>query len=59
MIEEKAIKAIDTILESGYDVEIRKTKFGVTVASVGKKVIYKENSEKNETENSKKVSAGI
>ena len=59
MIEEKAIKAIDTILESGYDVEIRKTKFGVNVASVGKKVIYKENSEKNETENSKKVSAGI
>ena len=59
MIEEKAIKAIDTILESGYDVEIRKTKFGVTVASVGKKVIYKEISEKNETENSKKVSAGI
>ena len=36
------ISHIETILASGYDVEIRKLKKGITIASVGKKVVYKE-----------------
>ena len=36
------INHIETVLESGYDCEIRKLKKGITIASVGKKVVYKE-----------------
>lgn len=44
MLDREAIKSIETILANGYDVEIRKTKYGVTIASIGKKVVYKGNS---------------
>lgn len=36
------INHIETVLASGYDVEIRSLKKGITIASVGKKVVYKE-----------------
>lgn len=36
------ISHIETVLESGYDCEIRSLKKGITIASVGKKVVYKE-----------------
>ena len=36
------ISHIETVLASGYDCEIRKLKKGITIASVGKKVVYKE-----------------
>jgi hypothetical protein len=39
------ISHIETVLESGYDCEIRKLKKGITIASVGKKVVYKETQE--------------
>lgn len=42
------IKHIETVLESGYDVEIRKLKKGITIASVGKKVVYKEVEHEND-----------
>lgn len=41
-LNNKAVIAIETILDAGYDVEIRRNKNGVTIASVGKKVTYKE-----------------
>lgn len=41
------IKHIETVLASGYDVEIRKLKKGITIASVGKKVVYKEGENEN------------
>lgn len=37
------IEAIENTLNAGYDVEVRRNKYGPTVASVGKKVIYKGN----------------
>ena len=40
-LDEEAIEAIEAALRGGYDVEIRKNQYGVTVASVGKKVTYK------------------
>ena len=36
------IKEIETVLASGYDCEIRNLRLGITIASVGKKVVYKE-----------------
>lgn len=42
-MDKEAIKTIESILANGYDVEIRKTKYGITIASIGKKVVYKEN----------------
>lgn len=36
------IATIDAILASGCDVEIRRLKKGVTIASVSKKLVYKE-----------------
>lgn len=36
------IQTIDAILASGCDVEIRKLKKGITIASVSKKLVYKE-----------------
>ena len=48
MLDKDAVKAIERILASGFDVELRKKKYGVTIASVGKKVVYKEPGNKRE-----------
>jgi len=40
-LDKEAIEAIEIALNGGYDVEVRKNKNGVTIASMGKKVIYK------------------
>ena len=42
-LNRSAVETIETILEGGYDVEIRKNRNGITIASVGKKLIYKDN----------------
>lgn len=42
-LDSEVVEAIETGLNAGYDIEVRKNKFGITVASVGKKVIYKNN----------------
>lgn len=44
-ITTEMIETIEKILSSGYDVEIRSLSKGVTIASVGKKLVYKENAE--------------
>ena len=41
------IKEIETVLASGYDCEIRNLRLGITIASVGKKVVYKEGMNEN------------
>lgn len=40
----EAIEAIETGLANGFDIEVRLTKYGVSVATNSKKVTYKENS---------------
>ena len=47
-LSQEQINHIETVLESGYDCEIRKLKKGLTIASVGKKVVYKEQAHDNE-----------
>lgn len=41
-LNSKAIATIENALEAGYDVEVRRNKYGITIASVSKKVTYKE-----------------
>ena len=50
------INHIETVLASGYDVEIRSLKKGITIASVGKKVVYKETAYENSSADREKVS---
>jgi uncharacterized protein with LGFP repeats len=47
------INHIETVLASGYDVEIRSLKKGITIASVGKKVVYKETAYDSSTDREK------
>lgn len=39
----EAVETIEKALDAGYDVEIRKNKNGITIASVSKKLVYKDN----------------
>lgn len=50
-LDDTAVTAIENILASGCDVEIRSLKKGITVASVGKRVIYKQNADDRESTN--------
>ncbi len=43
-LSEEAIEAIEVGLSTGYDVEVRVNRYGVSVATNSKKVTYKENS---------------
>ncbi len=42
-LDRTVVEAIETGLNAGYDIEVRKNRYGITVASVGKKLIYKDN----------------
>ena len=49
------ISHIETVLASGYDCEIRSLRKGITIASVGKKVVYKETQHENSSEDREKL----
>lgn len=40
-LTKEAIEEIDNILASGFDIEARKNRYGITVASVSKQVRYR------------------
>lgn len=42
-LNREAIETIEKALDAGYDVEIRKNKNGITIASISKKLVYKDN----------------
>lgn len=41
-LQPRLIEEIETALAAGYDIELRNTRYGVTAASLSKKLIYKE-----------------
>lgn len=53
-LTKEAVQKIETALDGGYDVEVRKNKIGITVASVGKKLIFKSEIPIIETEKTEK-----
>ena len=52
-LEKQAVQTIEQILETGQDVEIRKNRHGITIASVNKRLMYPP---KTETENNERAS---
>lgn len=42
-LNKEIIDAITSSLNRGYDIEIRRNKYGVTVAEVSKRLVYKNN----------------